>query len=77
MQPTMTYIGRWQATVTQWVALHPLFKVFLRDKGYEGCGSRREAWWRQEAIERQLRVALERISCEAKSRSRCGENATQ
>ena len=50
MQTDMTYIRRWQETVAQWVALHPLFEVFARDKGYEGGGLRRESWWLQVVI---------------------------
>ena len=53
-QSAMTYIGRRQATVAQWVALRPLFGVFAREKGYEEGGSRREAWWRQEATEKNF-----------------------
>ena len=41
-QLVMTYIGRRQATVEQWVALRSLFKVCARDKGYEGGGRTRE-----------------------------------
>ena len=37
----MTYIGIRQATLSQWVALHPLFEVCARYKGYEGGGRRR------------------------------------
>ena len=50
----MTYIGRRQATVAQWVALRPLFEVCAREKGYEGGGNRREDLWRQEVIEKRL-----------------------
>ena len=34
----VTYIGRRQETVAQWVALRPLFEVCTREKGYEGVG---------------------------------------
>ena len=76
MQSTVTYIGRKQATVAQCVALRPLFEVCERGEWYEGGGRRREAWWRQEATEKQLRVTLEGISWEAKRRRRdeIGEN---
>ena len=40
-----------------------------------GGGVRREAWWRQEATEKQLRAILE-ILQEAKSRSSGVENVT-
>ena len=32
----ITYIGRRQATVSQWVALQPIFEVCTGEKGYEG-----------------------------------------
>ena len=48
-QSEMTYIGRRQASVENWVALRPLFKVCAREKVYEGSGHMREAWWYQEA----------------------------
>ena len=73
----MNYIGRLQATVAQWVALCPIFEAYTEDNGYEGGGSRREAWWRQEAIEKQLWATLPGISLEAKRRRREGENVTQ
>ena len=69
-QSAMTYIGRRQATVAQWVALRPLFGVFAMEKGCEGDGCRREAWWRQEAIEKQLWATLAGILREAKRRRR-------
>ena len=54
MQLEMTYIGRRQATVAQWVVLHPLFEVCARKTGYERGGLRMEAWWRQEAKEKNF-----------------------
>ena len=41
MQFEMTYIGRRQATVEQWVALSTLFEVCAGGKSYEGGGIRR------------------------------------
>ena len=35
-QSDMTYIGRRQETVAQWVVLPPLFEVCAREKGYKG-----------------------------------------
>ena len=35
-QSAMTYTGRLQATVSQWVALRPIFEVCTGGKGYEG-----------------------------------------
>ena len=54
-QSARIYIERRQATVVQWVALHPLFEVCAREKGYDGGGRRRKTCWRQEATEKQLR----------------------
>ena len=62
MKLAMTYIGRRQATVAQWVALRPLFEVCAREKGYEGGGSRREDLWRQEVIEKRLRAPWQESS---------------
>ena len=42
-QSTITYIGRRQATVTQWVTLQPIFEVCAVDKGYKGGELSREA----------------------------------
>ena len=41
------YIERRQATVSKWVALHPLFELCTRETGYEGGGRRKKLWWRQ------------------------------
>ena len=57
----MTYIGRRQATMEHWVELRPIFEVCADEKGREGESCRREAWWRQEAAEKQLREILEEI----------------
>ena len=35
-QSAMTYIGRRQATVAQWVAIRPIVEVFAEEKGYDG-----------------------------------------
>ena len=35
------------------------------EKGYEGGGLRREAWWHQEATEKQLRETFKGVSQEA------------
>ena len=58
-QSERIYIERRQATVAQWVALRPLFEVHARETGYKGGGCRKEAWWRQEATEKQLWSTLE------------------
>ena len=57
-QSARTYIDRRQATLDQWVALHPLFGVCTRETGYEGGGSRMDLWWRQEATEKKLQATL-------------------
>ena len=44
--------------------LRPLCEVCAREICFEGEGLRREAWWLQEAEEKQLRVTLEEISQE-------------
>ena len=73
----MTYIGRHQSTVAQWVDLPPLFEVCTREKGYKGVGRRKETWWHQEATEKQLWATMIGILQEAKRRRRFGENVTQ
>ena len=64
----MTYIGRLQATVAQWVALQPIFDVCSGEKVYEGGRHKREAWLRQKATEKQLRKTLVGVSWELNSR---------
>ena len=73
----ITYIGRRQTTMAEWVALRPLYEVCAKEKGYEGGGRRREAWWRQEATEKQLWATLAGISQEDKRRRQLGERVTQ
>ena len=34
-QPLQTYVDRRQATVSEWVALRPIFDICVRDTGYE------------------------------------------
>ena len=70
MQSEMTYIGKQQATLVQWVALRPIFEVLPGKTGYEGGGCRREEWWRQWAAYKQLWVTLEETSREERSRRR-------
>ena len=38
------------------------------EKGYEGEGRRRDAWWNNEASQKQIRVTSEDISWESKIR---------
>ena len=67
-QPLHTHLYRRQATVVEWVALPPIFKVCARDTGYEGWGKLQEPWWRKAAEEKQPRVTLEQISAVARER---------
>ena len=60
-QPIQTYLDRRQATVSEWVALRPIFNVCARETGYEGGGNLRVPWQRQEAAEKQLKFKLEEI----------------
>ena len=64
----MNHIGIQHGTVTQWVALQPIFEVRAGEKGYEGVGYRRDTWWFQEAAETQLRKTLDEISRESRRR---------
>ena len=52
MKSKMTYIWIRHATMAQWVVLRPLFEVCARETDYKCGGHRREAWWRQEVIEK-------------------------
>ena len=71
------YIGIRKATVAQWVTLQPILEVCAGEKGCEGGGLSREAWWLQEATEKQLQATLERISWEEKKRRRLRERYLQ
>ena len=42
-QSAMTYIGKTQGTVEQWVVLWPIFEVCAGEKSYEGGSRRRDA----------------------------------
>ena len=75
-QLEITYIRRRQGAVAQWVALRPIFEVCTRRAGYSGGERRRDAWWRQEAVETHIRETLEEISWEAR-RSRRGYSNMQ
>ena len=77
MQSEMNYIWRRQAIMAQWVALHLLFEVCARGKCYGWDGRRKEAWWRQEATEKQLWATTIGIQRVAKRRRIGEENVTQ
>ena len=73
-----TYLDRRQDTVADWVSSRPIFKVCVRETGYEVGGKLWGPWWRQAAAEKHLRVTLKEISSEARERQqresiRCGE----
>ena len=67
------YIEQQQATVAQWVALHPLFEVCARETWYEGGGLSRKVCWCQEARRKQLCATLEELREDKRRRSRGGE----
>ena len=58
------------------ISIKYLFEVCARDTEYKGGGGRREAWWRQEATEKQLRTTLT-DSREAKERNTSGDMVMQ
>ena len=60
-KPFRGYIKRRQATVAEWVALRPIFEVFVKETGFEGRGRARNQWWRQTAAERQMETTLKEI----------------
>ena len=67
-----------QATVVYWVALQPVFEVFVKETEFRGGDGAREQWWRQTAVERQLNTTLKEISEAVRERRRrgffrCGE----
>ena len=70
-QSARIYIEQRQATVAQWVALHPLCELCEGDTGCEGGGRRSKVWWSQEATEKQLWITLAE-SREAKGKRRIG-----
>ena len=59
-QPLHTHLYRRQATVVEWVALPPIFKVCARDTGYEGWGKLQEPWWRQATAEKTAEGSVRR-----------------
>ena len=65
-QPLHTHIERIQATVAEWVALRPIFYVYMKEAVYEGGGKLQEMWWQQAAAGKQLRCTLEDILAAAR-----------
>ena len=51
---SMTYIGRQQATMDQWLELQLIFEMCAGEKVWEGVGLRSDAWRHQVVIEKQL-----------------------
>ena len=64
------YTERRQATLAERAALRPIFKVFAKEKGYEGGGRAHGQWWRQTSAERQLKTTLKDILAAAWERRR-------
>ena len=60
-KPLRKYIERREATVAEWFAPRPVFEVCTEETRFEGGGREREQWWRQTAVERQLKTTLEEI----------------
>ena len=61
-QPLGTYIDRRQATVAEWVVLHPILEFCERETGYKVGERLREPWWRK------LGATLKDISAAARER---------
>ena len=58
-QSLRMYTGRRQATVAEWVAIRPIFVVFVHENmGYAGGERQREPWWRQSSADAQMRNTL-------------------
>ena len=59
MKLVAKYIGRRQATVSQWVDLLPLLELCARETGYDGGGWNKSSWWRQQTTKETLWTILE------------------
>ena len=73
----MIYIRRRKANVVQWVEPRPLFEVCSGGERVQGVGHRRDAWCRQEAMEKQFQESLAGILWEVKRRRSEEENDTK
>ena len=51
-----------------WVALRPVFEICAKETGFKSGERARETWWRQTAVERQLKTTLKEISSETRER---------
>ena len=69
-QTIRTYVDRRQVTVAEWMSIRPIFDLCVRDTGYEGGGRLWVPWWRQKAVEDQLKVTVEAILATAKVQRR-------
>ena len=58
MQSVVTYIGRCQAKVAQWVALRPILEVCVWKTAYEGGDRKRRQWWKKGETAEALRTTL-------------------
>ena len=47
--------------MAEWLALRNIFDVCARETVYEGGGKLQVQWWRQAAVENQLKVTVEDI----------------
>ena len=67
-KPLCEYIEKRQAVVADWVTLRPVFKVYVKETGFEGRGRARKQWWRLTAMEWQLKTTLKEIFSAARER---------
>ena len=54
--------------MAEWVVLRPILKVCDIETGYKRVVMRRDSWWRQTSVIKQLSTTLKDISGEAKER---------
>ena len=59
MQTVAMYIRHTQETLSQWVALKPIFVVCVWDKGFEGGVRQRKPWWQKEVLDKALKATPE------------------
>ena len=61
-------MDRRQAEVAEWVALQRISDVSSRGAGYEGGERLQVPWWRHEAADNQMKVAVEAFLAAARLR---------
>ena len=54
--------------LSEWVVLCSIYEVCDKDMCCEGGGMLREPWWRQTAVQKQLRATLKEILMAARER---------